>query len=265
MFCPSFWSQRSHSKTLMKNYFDFIWAMTEKEIKARYKRAVFGFLWVVLNPILQMVIIGVIFSFFIKIPNYFLFLFPGLLVWTFFSLSMSKTTPSIVFERSLLQKARFPIEAIPISIVLANFFNVVISLVLFLVILVVFQNVTFPQILLLIPALIWLLVFTIGFSLLTASLNVKYRDVNFFVQTILILWFYATPIVYSLSIVPAKLLPFFSLNPLTSIFELLHLSLLNQGNLDYQITIVNIAISVIVLLAGIITFKREVRTFVDWL
>jgi len=249
----------------MKNYFDFIWAMTEKEIKARYKRAVFGFLWVVLNPLLQMIIIGLIFSVFIKIPNYFLFLFTGLLPWQFFSLSLSKATPSIVYERSLLQKGRFPIEAIPISIILANFFNMMISLVLFLIILIVFQGVTLPQVLFLIPALIWLLVFTLGFSLLTASLNVKYRDVNFLVQTLLILWFYATPIVYSLSIVPPKLLPFFSLNPLTSVFELLHISLLNQGSLNYQIAISNIVISAAVVLIGLFTFRKEFRTFVDWL
>src|SRR3989304_2803226 len=105
----------------MKNYLDFILTMTQKEIKARYKRAVFGFLWIVLNPILQMIIIGVIFSFFIKIENYFLFLFSGLLPWQFISLSISKATPSIVFERALLQKAKFPIESIPVSIILATF------------------------------------------------------------------------------------------------------------------------------------------------
>src|SRR3989304_9448269 len=114
----------------LKHYLDFLWAMTEKEIKARYKRAVFGFLWVVLNPVLQMIIIGAIFSFFIKIPNYFLFLLAGLLPWQFFSTSLSKATPSIVHERSLLQKAKFPIETIPISLILANFFNMVVSFVL---------------------------------------------------------------------------------------------------------------------------------------
>ena len=85
----------------LKQYFDFLWAMTEKEIKARYKRAVFGFLWVILNPVLQMFIIGIIFSFFIKIPNYFLFLFTGLLPWQFFSLSLSKATPSELFFKKL--------------------------------------------------------------------------------------------------------------------------------------------------------------------
>src|SRR3990172_12605877 len=104
----------------LKYYSDFLWVMTEKEIKARYKRAVFGFLWVILNPVLQMLIIGAIFSFFIKIPDYFLFLFTGLFAWNFFFLCVSKTTSSIVNERALLQKAKFPTEAIPISIILSN-------------------------------------------------------------------------------------------------------------------------------------------------
>src|SRR3990167_10860018 len=101
----------------IKNYFNFLWAMTEKEIKARYKRAVFGFLWVIINPLLQMIIMGLIFSFFIKIPNYFLFLFIGLLSWTFFSLSIGKARPSFVNDRALLQKAKFPVEVIPLSVV----------------------------------------------------------------------------------------------------------------------------------------------------
>ncbi len=250
---------------MQRKYLDFIWAMTEKEIKARYKRAVFGFLWVVFNPLLQMLIIGLIFSFFIRIPNYFLFLFTGLLPWQFFSLSSSKATPSIVYERSLLQKAKFPIEAIPISIILANFFNLVISYALLLVILAFFQQLFFPQILLIIPALIWLLVFTIGFSLIGASLNVKYRDINFFVQAVLVLWFYATPVVYSLSIIPASLYPILAINPLTSIFEIFHLSLLGQGGLIFEIIVLNIIVSVLVLLLGIFIYQRQHKTFVDWL
>src|SRR5262245_48806610 len=99
-------------------YLDFLWAMTEKEIKARYKKAVFGFLWVVLNPLFQMVVMGLVLSYFITIPNYFLFLFTGLLPWNFFSLSLAKATPAFVNERNLLLKAKFPREAIPFSIIL---------------------------------------------------------------------------------------------------------------------------------------------------
>jgi len=249
----------------LKHYLDFLWAMTEKEIKARYKRAVFGFLWVVLNPVLQMLIIGFIFSFFIKIPNYFLFLFTGLLPWTFFSLSLSKATPSIVYERSLLQKAKFPKEAIPVSIILSNFVNMIVSLVLFLSFLSITGKLIFPQLFLLIPGLIWLLVFTIGFSLLTATLQVRFRDVNFFVQTLLILWFYATPILYSLRLIPVKLHPIFALNPLTSIFELFHFSVLNQGTINCQLVAINLFLTILIMILGVLTFKKQRKYFIDWL
>lgn len=249
----------------MRNYLDFLWAMTEKEIKARYKRAVFGFFWVILNPLLQMIIMGFIFSFFIKIPNYFLFLFIGLLSWTFFSLSIGKATPSIVHERTLLQKAKFPIEAIPLSIILANFFHLLISFLILLLVLVPFGELVFPRALLFIPALFWLLSVTVGVTLLFSSLNVRYRDISFFVQTLLILWFYATPIFYNLSIIPQKFYLFFSLNPLTSIFEILHFALLDQGIINIEIIIINLLITLIMVFIGIYTFRKEHKFFVDWL
>ncbi len=249
----------------LKNYFDFLWEMTEREIKARYKRAVFGFLWVILNPLLQMLIIGFIFSFFIKIPNYYLFLFAGLLPWQFFSLSVSKATPSVVHERALLQKAKFPIEAIPVSIILANFFNLLISLILLVLFLLILNLVFWPGILLIFLAFLWLLVFTIGLSLLTSALNVRFRDINFFTQTILILWFYATPVIFNLGLLTEGYRKLFILNPLTSVFELIHYSLLKKGSFNLVLLLSNILISLLIVFAGIVIFNRKKRFFVDWL
>src|SRR3990167_5732195 len=102
-----------------RHFFDLLIGMTEKELRARYKNTLFGFLWMFINPLLQMLVIGFIFRLFIKEPieNYFLYLLVGLLVWNFFSLSLTKTTPSIVNERSLIKKAKFPREVIPLSII----------------------------------------------------------------------------------------------------------------------------------------------------
>jgi len=247
----------------LRHYLDFLWAMTEKEIKARYKRAVFGFLWVVLNPVLQMLIIGIIFSFFIKISNYFLFLFAGLLPWQFFSLSLSKATTSFVNERALIQKAKFPKESIPISIILSNFIHLVISLFLFLSLLLVIGREINLQILLLIPTLIWLLIFTIGFSLLAATLQVRYRDISFFNQTLLTLWFYVTPILYNLTLIPDKVRFLFALNPLTSIFELFHFSILGSGAINFQIVAINLFFSMAILILGVLVFKKQEKYFTD--
>lgn len=249
----------------IKDYIDLLLAFTEKEMKVRYKNTILGILWILLNPVLQMAIIGFIFSFFIKIPNYFLFLFTGLLPWQFFTLSLNKATNSFVNERSLLQKARFSKEIIPISVILSNFIQLLISFCLFLIFLFVTGNFLVSGLLLLLPALVWLLAFTIGLSLITASLNVRFRDVGFFIQTVIVLWFYATPVLYNLEVIQGKLHPFFALNPLTSPFVLVHRAFLGYGQVSNQIMLINLIISILVFLLGILIYRKNHRYFIDWL
>ena len=249
----------------LKHYFSFLWVFVEKEFKVRYKRAIFGFLWVILNPLLQMLIMGAIFSIFIKIPDYFLFLFTGLLPWSFFVLALSKAVSSFVNAESLIQKAKFPKEIIPLSIIFSDFIHLITSWVLFLVFLVITSRFYLPGIFLLILGIIWLLVFTIGLSMIMATLQVKYRDISFFVKSILILWFYATPILYDLTMIPKKLYIVFSFNPLTSVFEIFHLAVLNKGVLIDEILIINFLLTLLIVVFGVVIFARENKYFVDWL
>lgn len=239
--------------------------MTEREFKARYKRALFGFLWVILNPLLQMIIIGIIFSFFIKIPNYLLFLFSGLLPWSFFSLSLSKATSSFVSERLLLKKAKFPKEFIPASIILSNFLHLIVSLGLLVIVLIFIGLPGLSNLFLLIPGLIWLLIFTLGISFFTAVLQVRFRDVNFITQTLLVLWFYSTPILYSIDLIPKRLNGIFYMNPLTSVFEMFHCALANQCEINSQILTLNLLTTLLVIIVGFYTFKALSKYLVDWL
>jgi lipopolysaccharide transport system permease protein len=251
-------------------------AMTEKEIKARYKFAVFGFLWIVLNPLLQMLVIGFVFQFFVpvRVENYFLFLFAGLLAWNFFSLSVTKATPSIIFERTLIQKAKFPREAIVLSIVFSNLFHFVISLLLLLVVVAVLTfssptnvSLLFVGIRLLLGTLgvVWLTVFTSSLSLFLSAFNVKFRDINFMVQAVMPLWFYATPIVYTLDLLPQWLARWAYLNPMTAIIELFHLAILNQMPLNPKLWLVSVIASVLVAIGGWLTFKHLSKNFDDWI
>lgn len=255
----------------LTNYFDLLLAMTEREIKARYKNAVLGFLWIFLNPLFQMLIIGFIFQNFIKMPisNYFLFLFPGLLAWNFFSYSLIKATPSIVWERSLVQKAKFPHEVIPLSIVLSNFFHFLVSLFLLIIFLAFthqLSSFSSPLKVFFLPSsLLWLLSFTSGLSLLTSALNVKYRDINFFVQALVILWFYATPVIYLLEILPKDYLFLFQFNPLTYSFEMLRHSLITTPLPPANILSANIILSLLIILFGFLIFRKESKKFSDWL
>lgn len=261
-----------------RHWFEFLHAMTLREIKARYKHAVLGFLWVILNPLLQMVIIGFVFQFFIpvEVDNYFLFLFSGLLPWMFFSLSLSKATPSIVHERSLIQKARFPRENIVLAIVLSNMFHFLISLVLLVMVLIgdklalehysaIKMSWYVGRMIWLVPITIWMTALVIGMSLLTAALNVKFRDVNFIVQALLPLWFYGTPVVYSLDLLPQKLYPLFYLNPMTAIVESFHWVLLRFEPASLELMLISIIMTSLILYLGSFVFMREKKWFDDWL
>jgi lipopolysaccharide transport system permease protein len=244
---------------------DLLWALTLKEFTARYKRAAFGLLWVLLNPLLQMIVIGFIFSYFVKIPNYFLFLFSGLLPWEFFSLSLSKSTPSLVYERALLQKAKFSHLVIPFSIILSNFISLLISEVLFISVLLFIAPPHFSNLPYLLLALIWVLVFTLGISLLTCSLNVRFRDVAFFIQTMIILWFYTTPILYSFNLIPSSIQSLMYFNPLAAPFTFFHTSLANSplppGNLIWM----NLCLTLIIIALGTVVYRKEKPYFVDWM
>ncbi len=249
------------------HYWELLLAMTEREIKARYKYAVLGFLWIILNPILQMITIGTVFSFVFKtaIADYFLFLFSGLLVWNYFSMSLLKTTPGIVFELSLIEKAKFPREVIVLSIILSNLFHTLIGFGLFVGVLIVMGKITFWKLVFLPVLLVWTTALLAGLSLFCSALNVKYRDVNFFVQAFVQLLFYATPIVYSITALPIRFQNILELNPLTSMLELYQWVLLNKTFPNPSSILISILITLIALLIGVIVFKKEALFFDDWI
>jgi lipopolysaccharide transport system permease protein len=260
--CAIIHSMRSSTR----HFFELLFAMTEKELRARYKHTIFGFFWLVANPLLQMLVIGFVFKFFMKSPiiNYNYYLFLGLLVWNFFSLSLTKTTPSIIFERSLIKKAKFPHSVIPISIILSNLIHLLAAFVLFLIPVSFLGTFTIWSVPLTLSAFIMLLMFTSGFSLLSSALNVRFRDINFFVQALLIIWFYATPIVYSFEFIPYKYIWLWRLNPMVSILQLFQSGILNFPLPGLAMLTGNSICIIVFLIVGINIFKRESKYFDDW-
>ena len=261
-----------------KYWVDFLLVMTQKEIKARYKHAALGFLWIIINPLSQMLVMGFVFQFFVpvRVDNYFLFLFAGLLPWNFFSQSLSKATPAFFYERNLIKKAKFPRESIVLSIILSNLFHFLVALLILVVLLVgdkvILESYGFIELLLymcrmllLIPAILLLLVFTSGISLFTASLNVRFRDVNFMVQLAAMLWFYATPIIYALNLLPSFLRPIFYLNPMTFIIEIFHYALMDLSMEMPLFGIFSVFVSIFFVYIGRKVFLKETKDFDDWL
>ena len=251
----------------IRHFWELLWGMTEKELRARYKHTAFGFLWLVANPILQMIIIGFIFPLFVanSVRNYNYFLLTGLLAWNFFAFSLSKASASIVNERSLIKKSRFPHAVIPISIIVSNLINYMAAFMMFLLPLSFLHTLTVMSLVYFIGGLIMLMTFTIGISLLTSALNVRYRDVNFFVQAILIVWFYATPVIYALSQIPPQLLWLWRFNPLTSSIQLMQAALVGSALPGPAMLTFNVLIILCTTALGFIVFGKESKYFDDWL
>lgn len=253
-----------------RQFVELLIAFTQKEIKARYKNAALGFLWMFLNPIIQMITIGFVFSLIFRfgIKNYYLFLFIGLLPWNFFALSANKATPSVVYERNLIQKSSFPREVIPLSIVLSNFFHLLVSLSLLLIFLGVtgnWQVFTPLNFLLGLVNLFFLLLFTAGFCLITSSLNVFWRDINFFTQALVLIWFYATPILYPLSFIPQRFQVIFYLNPLSGIFISMQKTIIGSKGVPCLILFCQFLMITFIFTLSIFLFKNRAKYFSDWL
>ena len=257
-------------KLMLNNHFpQLLLALTQKEIKARYKHAVLGFLWIFINPLVQMMVMGFVFSlvFRFNIENYYLFLFTGLLPWNFFSLALNKATPRIVWDRNLIQKAKFPREVIPLSIILSHFFHFLVSwlmLIIYLILTKQWQFFTLSAISQQTLAIILLLVFASGLSLITSSLTVFYRDIKFIVQMGVMLWFYATPIIYPFSAVPQQYRSIFYLNPLTGLYSLLQKPL-TDNLVPPAVLLIQVFLILLISLLGILIFKKREKEFSDWL
>jgi len=245
--------------------YDLTFALASKELKSKYKSTAFGFLWIVINPLLQMLVLTIVFSFIIKIQidNYPLFVFSGLLPWMFFSLSVQAGTSSLIANRDLIKKVPFPREILPISSVVAHLFIFVLSLILLVMFVIIAAGLWF-SLLFLIPLVVLVALFAISLSLLLSSLDVYYRDVSFMLQAILVPWFYLTPILYPISFVPKLFLGFYQLNPMVGIITAFQSIFLGENMVAWSALGVSVLETVILLVVGFFVFKKRSKYFADW-
>lgn len=176
-----------------------------RDLKVRYKSSFLGVVWSWLNPLLMMVVYTIFFTIFLhndQIQNYPVFLLCGLLPWNFFNESISQATGSIVANSHLIKKVYFPREILPISVVLSNLINFLISLPVFFLLALLFGQPIRGWVLFL-PVTIFLQVlFTIGLGFLLATLNTFFRDTQFILNVLLLAGFFLTPVFYPINRVP---------------------------------------------------------------
>lgn len=182
-------------------------SLVQRELKARYRGSVLGFLWTFLNPMLLMGVYSLIFSVYMRnsMENYTYFLFIGLLPWLWFSSSVGGGASAISDRRDLLTKVRFPAQVLPATVVMTNLVNFVLALPL-MIALGGFKGMWPGWEALLFPVVLLVqLLFTLALSYLISALNVGFRDLQHIIGNLLTLLFFLTPILYSSRDVEEKL------------------------------------------------------------
>lgn len=248
-----------------QHYLDFLSVLTKNELALKYRYTWLGFLWAIVNPILQMFTLGLVFKIFtrIDIDNYFIFLFVGLIFWNFFSQSLHQITPIFINKRHLLTKSNFPKELLPLSLALANLFHLLVAMGIVLPVISITYQISWNRLLFVPLSFLWLIGLTVGLSLLTSALTVFFRDINFIVRNFLPLLFYMTPVLYTQEIAPAMLQPLLYLNPMAGIIELFRFGLSITPSISLIMVVVNLLVSILACCIGWYLFRHLKPYFID--
>jgi lipopolysaccharide transport system permease protein len=247
-------------------YRELLYFLTWRDVKIRYKQAVLGIAWAVLQPFVTMVVFTLFFGKLAKVPSdgipYPIFSYAALLPWSFFQAAVANGGNSLVGSSHLIKKVYFPRLLVPASAVAAALVDFAIAFVMFIALFAYYRVAITPQVLLLPLLVILTTALALGIALWTSALNVKYRDVRHALPFVLQVWMFVSPVIYPSSMMPERWRWVLALNPLTGVIDGYRASLLGRpvpwGALGYSA-----AIAVGVLLLAAIEFRRMEREFAD--
>jgi lipopolysaccharide transport system permease protein len=249
-------------------YRELLYFLIWREVKVRYKQTLIGASWAIIQPLMTMVILTIIFGKFAKMPSdglpYPVFAYAALLPWGLFSQALTRSGGSLVSNASLVTKVYFPRLIIPMAAALVPTVDFVVSFVI-LVGMMLWYGITPTWIgIIALPFLLLLTILTaLAVSLWLSPLNVRYRDVGHTLPFISQFWMYASPVVYSVSLVPEKWQFLYKLNPMVGVIEGFRWVLLGKGSPDLLAIITSTVIVLVVTMTGIIFFQKMEITFAD--
>jgi lipopolysaccharide transport system permease protein len=240
-----------------------------RDIKVRYKQTLLGAAWAVLQPLLSMVVFTLFFGKLAQMPSegvpYPIFVYAALVPWTYFSVSLSFASNSLVANSDLISKVYFPRIALPASSAIAGLVDfgiasaVILGLMAWYGVPPTWKLLLWPLLVLPVAALV------LGVGMALAALNVKFRDVKYAIPFAVQLWMFMTPVIYPTSLIPERMRFLAYLNPLAGIIETFRATVLPERSVNWGVLAFSVALVALVLAAAGRYFHRTEREFADYI
>lgn len=253
---------------------DQIWAYREllaffvwRDLKVRYKQTVLGAAWAILQPLLTMVVFSIVFGRLAKVPSdglpYPIFAYTALLPWQLFARSVTESANSLVTHQQLITKVYFPRLLLPLSALLAGLVDFAVAFVVLLA-LMAFYGIAPTGTILLLPAFLLLAMAAgLGVGSWLSALNVRFRDVRYTIPFLIQLWLFATPIAYPSTLIPERWHLLYGLNPMVGVVEGFRWALLGSEGVVGSLWPASVASATVLLISGLLYFRRMEREFAD--
>lgn len=246
-------------------YREMIRSMINRELKGRYKGSVLGVLWSFLNPLLQLLVYTVVFSFIMRngIEDYYLFLIVALIPWIFLSSSVTIGAPCIRAQKEMVNKIYFPREILPISSVTAQLINMFYAfLVIFAILLISGKGINIYSLLFLPLIILIEYFFVLGLTFLLSALTVYFRDLEYITGIFVMAWQFLSPVMYGIDMVPSGIFrKIFEFNPMTPIIINYREVLYYKTKPDERYLVMGIMYAVAFLVIGFCVFRKVQKRF----
>ena len=248
-------------------YRELLYFLVWRDVKVRYKQTFIGASWAIFQPAMTMAIFTIVFGNFAKIPSdglpYAVFAYTALLPWTYFSTALSRSATGLVSNANLITKVYFPRLIVPLASVIAPAVDFLFAFLLLLGLMAWFGIVPTWGILVLPLFFLLAMITALAIGLWLAPLNARYRDVGHTIPFLIQFWMFASPVVYPVSLIPESWRLLYSLNPMVGVIEGFRWALLGKGDTDFSPMLVSVAVVLVLLVGGVIFFKRMERTLAD--
>lgn len=248
-------------------YRELVYFLVIREIQGVYRQTALGISWLFIRPIINMVLLSLVFGGLIKVPSdqlpYPIFSLAALIPWGYFSNAVMRTSRSLLDNTQVISKVYFPRMALPLAAAISGLVDMGASFVVFFIALIPYR-ISFRKEMLWLPALVLMTVLlALAAGLWLATLSVKYRDVSFAVNFLLQALMYASPVIYSSSLVPKSLQLVYQLNPMTSVIQGFRWALLGSDPPSAILFLITVVETLIALVSGAYVFRRSERNIVD--